>query len=123
MSYREELLEKTKAELTAIAIEYDLTTRNKNKSEIVDDIIRFETGVPEETVIEKVVVKEPVKEDGPLHLVKFIGLNTTFQVGKFTFGVDHPFLAVPERIANHVFKTWPKLFRPATPKEVQEYYG
>jgi hypothetical protein len=123
MSYREELLEKTKAELVAIAIDYELQTRGKNKNEIVDDIIRFEVGVPAETVIEEVVEQKSVKEEGPLHLVKFTGLNATFQVGKYTFSVTHPFLAVPERVANHVYKTWPKLFRPATPSEVQEYYG
>lgn len=124
MSYREELLEKTKAELTAIAIEYELPTRGKNKTEIVEDIIRFETGVAPDAVIEEVVREEkPVEEKGELLLVKFTGLNSTFQVGKYTFSVDHPFLAVPERVANHVFKTWPRLFRPATPAEVQQYYG
>jgi hypothetical protein len=123
MSYRDELLEKTKAELVVIAIDYELETRNKNKSDLVDAIIRFETGVSQEVEIAEVVPEKPKVESGPLSLVKFLGLNSTFQVGKHTFGVDHPFLAVPERVANHVYKTWPKLFRPATPAEVQEYYG
>lgn len=124
MSYREELLEKTRAELVAISVDYELETRSKNKTELAEAIIRFETGVPQEVVIEEVVKKEePVAETGSLHLVKFLGLNSTFQVGKHTFGVNHPFLAVPERVASHVYRTWPKLFRPGTPAEVQEYYG
>lgn len=124
MSYREELLNKTKAELSVIALDYELNVDRKNKSDIVDDIIRFETGVPAE-----VEIVEPDPEpaapvnEGQLHLVRFIGLNRTFQVGKHIFGVDHPFSAVPERVANHVYKTWPKLFRPATPAEVEQYYS
>lgn len=123
MSYREELLSKTRSELAAIAMDYELVVGRKNKTEIVEDIIRFETGVPAEVEITE---PEPVKEKvetGPVHLVKFTGLNRTFQVGNHTFGVEHPFLAVPERVANHVYRTWPRLFRPATPVEVEQYYA
>jgi hypothetical protein len=125
MSYRDELLEKTKAELIAIAEDYDIDVTRQNKDQIADAIIRFETGVPDDTVIEEVVapVSAGAKVKEELTLVKFGGLNRSFQVGKFNFSVDHPFLAVPLRTASHVYRTWPKLFRPATPDEVAEYYG
>lgn len=124
MSYREDLLEKTRAELAAIALEYELEVGRKNKNDIVDDIIRFETGVPPETEIaEPEAVAEKPVDPTDLHLVRFTGLNRTFQVGQHIFGVEHPFLAVPSRVANHVYSTWPKLFRPATPAEVEKYYS
>lgn len=124
MSYREELLSKTRSELAAIAMEYELEVGRKNKNDIVEDIIRFETGVPEDVEIsEPEPEPAPVQESGDLYLVRFTGLNRTFQVGDHVFGVEHPFLAVSERVANHVYRTWPKLFRPATPVEVEQYYG
>jgi len=55
-------------------------------------------------------------------LVKMDRANFSYQVGPVVFTNDHPFLAVPESFAQQIFDNH-EGFRPATPREVQEYYS
>jgi hypothetical protein len=58
----------------------------------------------------------------PTLLVKMDRSNFSYQVGPYTFTLDHPFIAMPESHAQKVFDT-EKGFRPATPREVQDFYS
>ena len=59
-------------------------------------------------------------------LVKMDRGNFSYQVGTpqgvITFTKEHPFVALPESMAQQVFDLH-QGFRPATPREVQEYYS
>ena len=54
-------------------------------------------------------------------LVKMERSNFSYQIGNLTFTKEHPFMVLPVDVANEVF-THPG-FRPATPLEVQQFYG
>jgi hypothetical protein len=54
-------------------------------------------------------------------LVKMERMNHTYQVGRYTFSAQHPFVAMSESEAQRIFDTQPG-FRLATPREAQEYY-
>jgi len=58
----------------------------------------------------------------PTFLVKMDRSNFSYQVGPYTFTLDHPFIAMPESHAQRVFDT-EQGFRPATPREVQDFYS
>ena len=58
----------------------------------------------------------------PTLLVKMDRSNFSYQVGPYTFTGDHPFIAMPESHAQKVFDT-EQGFRPATPREVQDFYS
>lgn len=125
MSYLDELNEKSRVELIEIAKEYDIAVGKKSKDQLAQDIFKFEAGVADEEVVIKPVVEEKkvVEDLSDYQIVKFTGTNSGFQVGEFTFTRKNPFLAVPARVASHVYRTWPKKFRPASPDEVQEFYS
>jgi hypothetical protein len=81
--------------------------------------------------------KEDVAPDGPQParldlkkedaiLVKMDRENFSYQIGTaqgaVTFTKEHPFVALPASVADEVFFNHDG-FRPATPREVQEYYS
>ena len=55
-------------------------------------------------------------------LVKMDRLNPTYQFGRYTFTQQHPFIAMPEWDAQAIFDS-EQGFRPATPREVQDFYS
>lgn len=59
-------------------------------------------------------------------LVKMDRENFSYQVGTpqgaITFTKEHPFVALPEYVAQSIFDNHPG-FRPATPREVQDFYS
>jgi len=59
-------------------------------------------------------------------LVKMDRENYSYQIGTpqgaVTFTKEHPFVALPESVAQDVFD-YHQGFRPATPREVQDYYS
>lgn len=55
-------------------------------------------------------------------LVKMDRANPSFSIGRFTFTQDHPFIAMSERDAQYIFDTITG-FRPATPREVENFYN
>jgi len=64
---------------------------------------------------------EALKKE-PTLLVKMDRSNFSYQVGPYNFTADHPFIAMPESHAQKVFDT-EQGFRPATPREVQDFYS
>jgi hypothetical protein len=79
--------------------------------------------------IENENLEIPTEETQPLILknektilVKMDRANFSYQIGPVTFTNEHPFMAVPESFAQQVFDHH-EGFRPATPREVQEYYS
>jgi hypothetical protein len=48
--------------------------------------------------------------------------NPSFSVGRYVFTQEHPFVAMSERDAQYIFDNQSG-FRPATPREVQEFYN
>jgi hypothetical protein len=125
MSYLDELNEKERPELVELAKDYGINVGRKSKKQLAEDIFRFETGVAEEEVEIKPVVKKEsaVVDTSDFQLVKFTGTNNGFQVGEFTFTRKNPFLAVPPHVASHAYRKWPQKFRPASPDEVQQFYS
>jgi hypothetical protein len=125
MSYLDELNARNRAELVEIAEDYGIAVGRKSKKQLSEEIFRFETGIADEEVeIKKVEPKvKPVEDPSDFQLVKFTGTNANFQVGDFTFTRKNPFMAVPSRVASHVYRTWPQKFRPANPDEVREFYS
>lgn len=59
-------------------------------------------------------------------LVKMDRENFSYQIGTaqgaITFSKEHPFVALPESVAQQVFDNHSG-FRPATPREVQDFYS
>ena len=55
-------------------------------------------------------------------LVRMDKANPSYTVFGYTFTQDHPFIAMSEDDAQRIFDTEPG-FRPATPKEAQEFYN
>lgn len=66
--------------------------------------------------------KKQKRSNEPTILVKMERKNFTYETYGYTFTFDHPFVAIPEKIAQDIFDTQDG-FRPATPREVQEYYS
>jgi hypothetical protein len=75
-----------------------------------------ELDVPEEPK-KKVVLK---KENAIL--VKMDKANPSYTIYGYSFTHDHPFVAMPESDAQKIFDT-EQGFRPATPREAQEFYN
>jgi hypothetical protein len=77
---------------------------------------------------EKVEVKQPEEkkkislDKSSTILVKMDKMNPSYTVLGYTFTQDHPFVAMTEDDANSIFDNEPG-FRPATPREVQEFYN
>ena len=55
-------------------------------------------------------------------LVKMDRNNFSYNVVGATFSKEHPFVALPESLASEIFELHTG-FRPATPREVQEFYS
>lgn len=55
-------------------------------------------------------------------LVRMDKANPSYTVYGYTFTQDHPFVAMSENEAQRIFDTEPG-FRPATPREAQEFYN
>jgi len=55
-------------------------------------------------------------------LIKMERNNSSYQVGRYTFTQEHPFVAMPVWDAQYIFDT-ESGFRLATPSEVQGYYN
>jgi len=126
MSYSQKLInENTRNDLAKIAEDYGIDVGRKSKKEIVEEIVKFELGVPEETKVDADAIADVDKNVDVSNyvLVRFTGSNSGFQVGDFTFSRKNPFLAVPPEIAEHVYKTWPDKFRPASHIEVEDFYA
>lgn len=110
---------KTKTEIVAALVEEGVTFdmfkkfQDAEKEDIEDE---FD---------EEPVVKAPSKKkksNEPTILVKMERKNFTYETNGFTFTYEHPFVAVPEKTAQEIFDN-EEGFRPATPREVQEYYS
>lgn len=107
---------KTKNELVALLAEegvsYDMYNSflNSDKEEL------------DEVVEEKVAKKEPKKKAKDTVLVKMDRKNPSYQTFGYVFTWEHPFVAIPEDIAQEIFDN-EEGFRMATPREVQEFYS
>lgn len=110
---------KTKVEIIAALAEEGVTFdmfksfQDAEKEDIEDS---FEDEKPAPTPSKK------KKSSEPTILVKMERKNFTYETNGYTFTYDHPFVAVPEEAAQRIFDTQ-EGFRPATPREVQEYYS
>lgn len=111
---------KTKAEIVAVLAEEGVTFdmfkkfQDAEKEEIEDDF-------KEETVVPDIKSKKKKSAEATI-LVKMERKNFTYETHGYTFTYDHPFVAVSEKIAQEIFDN-EEGFRPATPREVQEYYS
>jgi hypothetical protein len=126
MSYVEKLIqENTKAELSELAEDYGIEVGRKSKAQLAEEIVKFELGVPQDTKIDAQVTPPAVKEvnKDDFILVRFTGSNAGFQVGEHLFSRNNPFSAVPPSVADHVYRTWPTKFRPASHVEVEQFYS
>lgn len=72
----------------------------------------------------QVRIQQSQKPDdgGDVILVKMERQNGMYQTGGFTFTRDHPYVAMAPWQAQAIFDNETG-FRPATPKEIQEYYS
>lgn len=84
---------------------------NAERVDVDDDALEVFTSKP--------VNPEPL--DNAI-LVKMDRANTFYQVGKYTFTIEHPFVAMPEDDAQEIFDN-EEGFRVATPSEVKNYYS
>lgn len=75
--------------------------------------------VEEEELPAKAV--KPIKSSDQI-LVKMERKNYSYETFGYNFTAEHPFVAMPESVAQLIFDT-EEGFRPATPREVQEYYS
>lgn len=122
-------------ELKAIADSFGVDLEGvKTKAEIVAALA--EEGVSYDTYknfaeAEKEETEEPpavknkkaaAKSSESTVLVKMERKNPTYETYGYTFTATHPFVAIPESIAQDIFD-FESGFRMATPREVQEYYS
>lgn len=133
MSRFDELMEETKAELVALAEEFELDATG-NKPDLAERIVAFETGAPvaepdeepEEEIEEPAEepVEEPVAETpDDTVLVRFVGANSLYQVRGKSFTKDNPFQAVSKSDADYLLKNQSERFRTASTDEVQDFYS
>lgn len=108
---------KTKKQIVALldeeGVTYDLyekffSAEREEVEDLIDDIrpTGFQLPSSDEDVI----------------LVKMERQNGMYQTGGFTFTRDHPYVAMAPWQAQAIFDN-ESGFRPATPKEIQEYYS
>lgn len=77
---------------------------------------------------EKVELEQPKKaskvtlDKSKTVLVRMDKANPSYTVYGYTFTQEHPFVAMSEDEAQRIFDTEPG-FRPATPREAQEFYN
>lgn len=150
MSREEDLTQLTNNELREILEEYEEPT-DGNKAELVDRIVRFETGLPtpQETEEEADVddaegaaneadetdtppegepeetrtAVEPAEGEGDDVLVKYLGSSGHYEAGGKTFSLKHPFAVVSSDTAEWLVRKYPTRFRNATGGEVENYYS
>lgn len=65
-------------------------------------------------------VEEEEQED--VLLLKMERTNHTYETHGYTFRRDHPFVAIPESVADQILRN-EKGFRQASPSEAKEFYG
>lgn len=125
------------AELKAVADSFGVDLPTKvSKNEIV--LLLEEEGISYQMYeqfsnVEKEEIKPEVGQPARLDLkkeeailVKMDRENFSYQIGTsqgtVTFTKEHPFVALPASIAQEVFDLH-QGFRPATPREVQDFYS
>ena len=123
-------------ELKKIAEDFAVDTDNlKNKADIIAALA--DEGVTWSVYKQAMDNIEDAKEDAPEVLPRFDQTkelskeevlvrmtrnNYRYDVLRFTFTKDHPFVAMPSEKAQQIFDK-EEGFRLATPREVQEYYN
>jgi hypothetical protein len=123
------------AELKKIAEDFAVDTDSlKNKNDIIaalaeegvtwavyeQTIKKIEDEKEEIEVLPKFNPKQDIAEDTVL--VRMTRENFRYDIGGFTFTKEHPFIAMHKDKAQAIFDK-EEGFRPATPKEVQDFYS
>lgn len=133
MSFNSLKLAELKNVADSFGIEFPAKT---NKNEII--LLLEEEGISYDMYeqfsnVEKEDIKPQVGQPARLEidkqnsiLVKMDRENYSYQIGTsqgaVTFSKEHPFVALPDSIAQEIFDLHAG-FRPATPREVQEFYS
>jgi hypothetical protein len=103
---------KTKQEIIALLEEEGITAQMYEKF----------TGAEKQPIeVEKRKEKKTVKAENSV-LVKMERSNHSYQTMGYDFSAQHPFVAMPESDAQHIFDR-EEGFRLATPREAQEFYN
>jgi hypothetical protein len=105
---------KTKNEVVALLEEEGINYQMYNKFNSGE---KQEIEIPE---VEKKKREKAVKNENTVLVLMTRG-NHSYQAMGYTFSQEHPFVAMPESDAQRLFDTQSG-FRPATPREAQEYY-
>jgi hypothetical protein len=123
------------AELKKIAEDFAVDTNSlKNKNDIIaalteegvtwavyeQTIKKIEDEKEEIEILPKFNPKQDLAEDTVL--VRMTRNNFRYDILGFTFTKEHPFVAMHKDKAQAIFDK-EEGFRPATPKEVQDFYG
>jgi hypothetical protein len=123
------------AELKKIAEDFAVDTDSlKNKNDIIaalaeegvtwavyeQTIKKIEDETEEIEILPKFNPKQDIAEDTVL--VRMTRENFRYDIGGFTFTMEHPFIAMHKDKAQAIFDK-EEGFRPATPKEVQDFYS
>jgi len=83
----------------------------------------FNNATKDEEGLQKDIQEKFAKlKDESTLLVKMDRPNFSYQVGPYTFTMQHPYIAMPESHAQRIFDR-EQGFRPATPREVQDFYS
>jgi len=92
--------------------------------DLYEKFFAAEKDEPEEYVddIHVRVQQQQAQDSDDVILVKMDRQNGMYQTGGFTFTRDHPYVAMAPWQAQAIFDNETG-FRPATPKEIQEYYS
>lgn len=86
-----------------------------------DDRVQAEK--PEPEVHDKgQFVQEAPKVEGPLILLRMVRENGSYDTFGYTFTREHPFVAVPEDVANSILENETG-FRMAMQKELEDFYS
>lgn len=125
------------AELKEVADSFGVDTPTKvTKNDLI--LLLEEEGISYQMYdkfanVEKEEIKAEVGQPARLDLTKENTMlvrmdreNFSYQIGTaqgaITFTKEHPYVAVPESVAQSIFDSH-QGFRPATPREVQEFYS
>jgi hypothetical protein len=107
---------KTKQEIIALLEEEGITYQMYDKFSGAE---KEEVEVPE---FEKKAREKKIMKTTETVLVKMDRMNHSYNTGGYTFTQEHPFVAMSESDAQSIFDSQDG-FRPATPREVQEFYA
>lgn len=111
---------KSKNELVALLAEegvsYDMYNSFLNAEKEEEELLE------EEKPMATTAKKEPKKKAKDTVLVKMDRLNPSYDTFGYSFSREHPFVAIPEDVAQEIFDN-EEGFRMATPREVQEFYS